>query len=448
MPQLPLASALLRSLPWLSAQGRAAINLLVCDNGRVASANSLASSLGLRNRYQLARLLRSEGLPRYDVLTGWVSLLYWRLEAERTPSTLVELAQRSHVAPETSYRLVRRITGSHWSDIKDAPAQDILSRFVEQCGRHSGPRKLAWRQPSRTNADSRSRPGPSSTSPSVRVPLSGAPISLATHAGEIYIARGRAASIERLDVAAKRFVGTIAVGCGPSCIAVDPRRARIYASLQYEDAIAVIDRSTYRVVGTIAVPGDPYPVLVSQDGDRLYTTTNEDRLHAVALPSGRIVASLPLPATSHFLTLHPAGHHVYVATRAAGTVLEVDAKSLRVQREFVLGGETLDLHVTGDGRFLFVANGRRGLQMLRLTDGRLLRTVEFDRRPVHMAVSPDEQTIYVSQVEGGAVAVVDRASFTVRFLPTGGRPRGMVLGQGGKLLIVANEAGWVDLLPV
>jgi len=81
----------------------------VCDNGRVASADSLASSLGLRNRYQLARLLRSEGLPRYDVLTGWVSLLYWRLEAERTNSTLVELAQRSHVTPERGWRCRRTV---------------------------------------------------------------------------------------------------------------------------------------------------------------------------------------------------------------------------------------------------------------------------------------------------------------------------------------------------
>ena len=65
-----------------------------------------------------------------------------------------------------------------------------------------------------------------------------------------------------------------------------------------------------------------------------------------------------------------------------------------------------------------------------------------------MAVSADEQTIYISQVEGAAVAVVDRGSLTVRFRPTGGRPRGLVLSQDGRLLIVANEAGWVDLMPV
>ena len=442
MPQLPLASALLRSLPWLSPQGRAAINFLVCDNGRVASADSLAAGLGLRNRYQLARLLRSEGLPPYDVLTGWVSLLYWRLEAERTHSTLLELAQRSHVTPETSYRIVRRITGSHWSDIKDAPTQEILRRFVEQCGRRTTPPKSARRRLRRTD------PGPAPTAPSLRLPLSGAPISVATLAGEVYIARGRAAAIECLDAGARRFVGTIAVGCAPSCIAIDPKRGRAYASLQYEDAIAIIDCGSRRVVGRLAVPGDPYPVLLGQGGQRLYATTNEDRLHLLALPSGRIAASLSLPATSHFLTLHPAGHRVYVATRAAGTVLEVDAATLRLQREFVLGGETLDLYVTRDGLFLFVANGRRGLQILRLTDGRLIGAVPFGGRPVHIAVSPDERTIYISQVEGGAVAVVDRRSLTARFVPTGGRPRALVLSQDGKRLIVANEEGWVDLLPV
>ena len=445
MPQLPLASALLRSLPWLSTQGRAAINLLVCDNGRVASADALAAGLGLRNRYQLGRLLRSEGLPPYDVLTGWVSLLYWRLEAERTNSTLVELSQRSHVAPETSYRLVRRITGSRWSDIKDQPTQEILGRFLQQCGHRTRAPRPAWRPP-RQVADSRDSAEPSSGS--LRLPLSGAPVAVAMDGEQIYIGRGHAASIERLDTRTRRFVGTIAVGCVPSCIAIDSKRARLFASLQYEDAIAVIDRGSHRIVGMIAVPGDPYPVLLGHAGDRLYTTTNEDRLYALALPSGRIAASLPLPATSHFLTLHPAGHRVYVATRAAGTVLEVDASTLRVHREFRPGGETLDLRVTADGRFLLLANGRRGLQVLRLTDGRLLHTVEFDGRPVHMDVSADEQTIYVSQVEGAAVAVVDRASLSVRFLPTGGRPRGLVLSQDGRLLIVANEAGWVDLMPV
>ena len=83
MPPLPLASALLTRLPWLSAQGRAVINVLVCENGRVGSADLVAVRLGLGTRFQLARLLRREGLPPYEVLTGWASVLYWMFEADR-----------------------------------------------------------------------------------------------------------------------------------------------------------------------------------------------------------------------------------------------------------------------------------------------------------------------------------------------------------------------------
>jgi len=117
----------------LSARSQAAINFLVCENGRARSADALASHLGLRTRYQLARLLRSEGLPPYETLTGWISSLCWRLEAERTNATLVALSRRSHSALAASYRLVRRVTGSRWSELRRAPADELLRRFVEQC---------------------------------------------------------------------------------------------------------------------------------------------------------------------------------------------------------------------------------------------------------------------------------------------------------------------------
>ena len=474
MPQLPLASALLHSLPWLSTRGRAAINFLVCENGRTNSAAELASRLGLRNRYQLARLLRSEGLPTYEVLTGWISSLYWRVEAERSATTLHALAQRAHVAPATSYRIVRRVTGSHWSAFRRATADEALRRFVEHCER---PRNGAVHQPPAVPARP-PRPQGTSDEPvesrgasrvggTVRLPLSGAPFSVALYGGEAYVTRPHAAAIERIDVRTRRLLGSIPVGCAPTSIAVDAVHQRAYATLQYEDTIAVIDCVTHRVIGKLSVPGDPFPVLLgraptagegeghgngfgggSGGGGQLFTTTNEDRLFVLNLPSGRVSARLALPATSHFLAMHPAGHRVYVATRAGGTVLEVDAAQLSVSRVFGLGGEPLDLVVSRDGRFLYVVNGRQGLNVVRLTDGRLLRTLKLEGRPVHLAVSPDEERFYVTLVEGGAVAVVDRVSLAVRKLVTGGRPRGLAISGDGRTLIVANEAGWVDVIPV
>src|SRR5258705_13939682 len=82
MPPLALASLFQRALPWLSPQGRAVINLLVCDNGRAGSTHLLCERLGLRTRFQLNRLLHREGLPPYEELAGWGCVFPWMLGGE------------------------------------------------------------------------------------------------------------------------------------------------------------------------------------------------------------------------------------------------------------------------------------------------------------------------------------------------------------------------------
>src|SRR3989442_15974116 len=77
MPPLALTSLLQQALPWLSADGRAVMNTLVCSNGRVGSTQVLCERVGLRSRFQLNRLLRREGLPPYEELAGWGWGFFW-----------------------------------------------------------------------------------------------------------------------------------------------------------------------------------------------------------------------------------------------------------------------------------------------------------------------------------------------------------------------------------
>jgi len=97
MPPLALASLLHQALPWLSVDGRAVVNTLVCDNGRVGSAQALCQRVGLRSRFQLNRLLRREGLPPYEELSGWVCVFYWMVRGDTAQG---RAALRS-LAPQT-----------------------------------------------------------------------------------------------------------------------------------------------------------------------------------------------------------------------------------------------------------------------------------------------------------------------------------------------------------
>jgi len=451
MPPLPLASALLIRLPWLSAEGRAVINVMVCENGRTGSADLVAVRLGLRTRFQLARLLRREGLPPYEVLTGWASVLYWMFEADRGGTTLLAIARRAQMDPAVCYRLIRRLTGLRWSELRRGGTAAVLLRFLKLCRPCRGAdADRARRRPAVAENESRLelRPIGNPALP-LRLQLDGAPFDVAIHGSRLaYITRTHAAAVERLDLTTGRFVETIRVGCVPSAVTFDGMGSRAYVSIQYCDAIAVIDATTHSPVEFLSVPGNPFPVILARNGRTLYFATNEDRLYALCLGTRRIVASLPLPATSHFLALDPTGARLYVATRAAGTVLEVDTARHRVIRTFNLGGQPQDLAVSRDGRRLYVANEHHGLDVVSLPTGQRLGAVNLGGGGVSLALSPDEREVYVGLVNGGSVAVVDRASLKLRStLPTGGRPRGMAFDRSGRVVVIANEAGWVDVLP-
>src|SRR5712692_4730835 len=109
MPLLPLTSLLQTALPGLSRVGRAVVSTLACGNGAAPSAHEIAVSVGLRDRHQLARRLRHDGLPPLEQLAGWTRVLHWILEEHSTSASLLQLARRDHVDPATAYRLVRRV---------------------------------------------------------------------------------------------------------------------------------------------------------------------------------------------------------------------------------------------------------------------------------------------------------------------------------------------------
>jgi len=283
-----------------------------------------------------------------------------------------------------------------------------------------------------------------------RLPLTGRPygIGLRGHA-LAYVTRSDFAAVEQLDLRTGKFTGTIPVGCMPTCIAFAPPPAsRAYVSLQFCDEIAVIDTARYRAVQWIPVAGDPFPLLLSPSGRTLFVTTNEDRLFAISLQTGRVTGSLALPATSHHLALHPAGDRLYVATRAGQSVLEVDLHRFTVLRTFALGGWPQGIVVSHDGMTLFVANERQALDVIRLGSGKRIASIESETGAVALALSPDGRFLYAGHPRAGSVGVIELSSLTRRgVLETGGRP-GQIAFDGAGHVIISNEAGWLDALPI
>ena len=452
MPPLALAARFQHALPWLSSQGRAVINSLICDNGRAGPTHLLCERLGLRTRFQLNRLLHREGLPPYEELAGWVCVLYWMLRADMGigQGALRPMAGEASLALASCYRLVRRVTGRHWSLLREVGTDEVMRWFVKRT------------RPPQLIRPIEGRPAPVFPAPAVlreppathtlgalrRLPIGGGPFGVAVRRPDLaYITRTRAAAVERLDLLTGRFLGSVHLGCTPTCVVFDPTGARAYVSVQYCDEVAAIDAHRHVQIRAFPVAGDPFPLALSPRGHTLFVTTNEDRLFGLNVQNGRVLGSLPLPATSHHLLVHPTGTRLYVATRTAGSVLEVDTSRFEVIRTFALGGWPQAMALSSDATTLYVANEHRGLDVVRLASGKRIATLELAGGVVGLAMSPDYLVLYAGLVHVGKVAAIDVGSLTLRAMfDTGGRPRQIAFDSTGKV-IVANEAGWIDILP-
>jgi DNA-binding beta-propeller fold protein YncE len=465
MPPLQLTSLLQDTLPHLSYKGRAVLSALGCVNGRAPGSAELAVWLGFHDRYQFARAMRREGLPPLETLGGWARTLYWLLESETSGTTLCELAERDNLDPAVAYRLVRRVTGRRWSEIRREGLALALLHFRDLCcdghhltldrrngggtGEAAGTRRAALANPAVSTATAWRSQQPAHLRGTLgeRVPISGAPFDIAlTSTDWALVTRGHAAAVDLLRLGPPRLVHSIQVGPVPTRIVPSLRGDLAYVTSQFSEAINVVDLALGRQTATLPVTGHPLGAVLSTDGQTLYVSTNRDRLVALAV-SGRVAGrEMPIPLGSPQICMHPSGRRIYSSGFRSGVIAEVEVPALRALRTFDVGGIVQDVAVTADGQTLYAANESGWVDAIHLANGKRSGRLQFGTAALGLALSADQADVVVGLLHAGRVVIVDRAKLAVRAtLLTGGTPRLMATHAQGRVL-VANEAGWVDFI--
>src|SRR3989442_5005253 len=470
MPPLPLANILNVALPSLTGETRAVLDVLACKNGLLPPARDIATFLGLRTRHQVARTLRRASVPPLEELAAWTRLFYWVLQWEQTGASLLALARQSHLEPATCYRLVRRLMGQPWSRVRRGGIAGALLRF-RTTWKDSGMQQLALqpylqaaarqeaagdfrpelniravRQPPRSVVDPLGRPRGVLAS---RLRIAGYPFDVAIAPdGTAWLTRLHAAVLERLQLQPLASSGVIRVGVAPTRVILAPSGERAWVTNQFTRDVAVVDLACRRRTGCIAMEGDPLGAALSPDSRTLYVTTNLDRLCLCALTDngGRMVRSTALPQACAEVAIHPAANRLYIPTWKAGTILELDARTLAVTHRYEVGGLPLGVALSQDGLRLYCGNEQGWLDLLHLPTGRIVRRF-LETTVNEIAITPDQNVVNASQRTAGRLAVGDAHSrVCVGTLETGGLPRHIAFDGLGSLAIVANDAWRGDLV--
>jgi len=280
--------------------------------------------------------------------------------------------------------------------------------------------------------------------------LDGSPFgSVTTAAGVTYVLRHTINVVSRFNLPNTTPVLSFGIANNPTFIALDMTGTTAYVTAQFADRVEVIDVASNTITDSIAVTGDPFIVRVSPDNQSIWVSTNVDSLYQIDRSSKSILARYGLPLVPNGLAFNPANDSLlYVSTLFVGSVVEINYKRKTFGRTFSPGGTTQAVVVSPDGSELFVANeGLSEIEIYNLNSGVQQPSIPAGAPAFDLLLSPDGSTLWTSLSSTGEVRAFGRVSRALRFkFTTGGVPRRLASNAASKMIVVPNEAGWVDFI--
>ena len=255
-------------------------------------------------------------------------------------------------------------------------------------------------------------------------------------------------SLSFVDLTSGQELGRQPTGKAPHEIAVSPD-GKTAAVVAYGDkTVDLFDVASRAKLKTIdlAPNNGPHGIVWLKDG-RLVVTTERSKSLAIVDPVfGTVVASIPTDQeATHMVAVTSDGRIAYTANIRSGTVSVVDLKLGRKTRDIAVGGEPEGIALSKEEQVLWVAD-LKGARVQAFDTESLdkLGEVATGPVPIRVAASPDGRWNVTSNVGDGSLTLIDATSRKkVRdILITGTREAGQVtilFGQDGKLY--AAETG-------
>ena len=263
-----------------------------------------------------------------------------------------------------------------------------------------------------------------------------------SHPTRIYAVNAGSANVSVIDVDKLSVVQTIAVGKGPSAIAVDNHRNRAYVANGGADSVSVINTKTAQVVGTLTVGAAPTGVAVDPLSDTLFVAVGGSNSVAVIdLATSAAVASIPVGASPAGVALNPARGRLYVANAAAGSLSVIDTASRTVIATVGAVG-TLPTAVAADPTSSRVyVSGRAGnrISVLDATTNSITATVIVGNAPAGLAISDFDDRVYVANSASNSVSVLSAYDAVLGAAAAGGGPEAIALDPQHGVVYVANK---------
>jgi len=214
------------------------------------------------------------------------------------------------------------------------------------------------------------------------------------------------------------------------------------------NSLYVVDATSLSVTDSVATGAGPHEVAAAPEARRAYVANYAaGTISVINVDGGTEEDRWAVDSYSrlHGIAVGPAEEHVYVTAEAQQAVLEIDAASGTVDRAFETGQDaTHMLAVTSDGASLFATSiGSGTASKINLDTGELVTHTETGAGAEGVAVTPNDEAVWVTNRADDTVSILDAASASVvDSLAVPGFPIRVAFSPDGEhALVTAPRAG-------
>jgi YVTN family beta-propeller protein len=276
-----------------------------------------------------------------------------------------------------------------------------------------------------------------------------------------YVSNGGSNTVTVLDLVNMRQDRVIAVGAGPSGIAVNPRRNEVYVVNSGSGTVSVINAETNTVAATIPVQRRPYFIDVDAQGERAYVANSgSNNVSVLDLALRRVIGVVGAGEAPGVARIANDGKTLVISNRASGSVSIADARSFKVRSSFDHCPGATDVIILPDSSKAFVAcSGGHQIMVIGLahstgsdpaTKDVLLTLLDVGKTPLQIALKPDGGEAFVSNYDSDTISELTTSSNEVggAYLVGAHPVRGLVSADNSLLYVSDFSAGRVVIYSI
>lgn len=232
-------------------------------------------------------------------------------------------------------------------------------------------------------------------------------------------------------------------GSMPKGASLSPDGSTLYVTnfgQRNRNNITVLDAHTLASKGRIDLAGNVVESVLSPDGKTLYVSNfGRNAVEFLDLATKTVTREVKTDTHPKVLVLSPDGRSLFAANWASASVTQIDLASATVVRTLATGRQPRGMAMSRSGT-LFVANfNGASIDVFKGSDLSQHTRVPACAIPRHLALSPDDKTLFVSCYTASQVHAYDVATMAITHrVLVGSSPKSLEVSRDGRYVYTAD----------